>query len=71
MLHNEACSQDGSVGVMSRPQFARQSSHVVWFPAQASDFPTLQRVHTGCGVYPHSYSMVVGGFFSWGKAAGE
>jgi hypothetical protein len=70
MLHNEACSQDGSVGVMSRPQFARQSSHVVLFPVQTSDFPTLQCVHTGCGTYPPSYSIVVGRFFSGGKAAG-
>jgi hypothetical protein len=29
MLHNEACSQDGSVGVMSSPQSARQRS--LWF----------------------------------------
>lgn len=71
MLHIEACSQDGSVGVMSCPQFARQSSHVVWFPVYANEFSTLQCVHTGCGAYPPFYSMGIGGFFSGGKAAGE
>jgi len=63
MLHNDACSHDGSVGVMSRPQFARRSSRVVWFAVQASGFSTLQCVHTGCGAYPPSYSMGIGGIF--------
>jgi len=71
MPPNEACTQDGSVDVMSRTQFARQSSHVVWFPVQASDFSTLQYVHTGCGSYPPSYSMGIGRFFSGVKVAGE
>jgi hypothetical protein len=68
MLHNEARSQDGSVGVMSRHQLI----HVVWFPVQASDFSILQCVHISREAYPpYSIQWVSGDFSSGGKADGK